>query len=451
MKTLIVEDNATLRAIYAQYLDGTGLEVDSVETLCAARDSLAKADAQLVLLDIELPDGNGLDLIDDLQQLSPQPAVVVMTGHGAGYAEQAIARGADDFLNKPFDAARLRATLLNAAEKQKLSQQVASLSVKRERLGSLRGQSSTMQTVFETVESLAGTVATAFVMGESGTGKELAARAIHQLSARAPGPFVVVDCSALGAEQWEQALFGTPESEGLIAEAAEGTLFLDEVCSLSFEAQSTLLRLIQHGTYRPIGSAQEAAADVRIIASTNRDPLFEMREGRLREDLYYRLHVVPLRMPPVRERPDDVLLLATEFLTRIAEEEGKPPVTLSPPAAEALKHYSWPGNVRQLENAMRQLVVLGRAGVIDEAALAQMIAGTEIAVDAPALSMLSVADGGLQSEGGIEPLWITEKKAIEVAIAAAGGSINRAAKQLQVAPSTIYRKMQSWKVQSDSR
>ena len=451
MKTLILEDSATLCAIYSQYLEGSGLQVDLAETLSAARTILAGADVQLVLLDIELPDGNGLDLIDDLQQLSPQPAVVVMTGHGADYAEQAIARGADDFLNKPFDAARLRVTLLNAAEKQKLSRQVASLSVKRERLGSLRGQSSTMQTVFETVESLAGTVATAFVMGESGTGKELAARAIHQLSARAPGPFVVVDCSALGAEQWEQALFGTPESEGLIAEAAEGTLFLDEVCSLSFEVQSTLLRLIQHGTYRPIGSAREAAADVRIIASTNRDPLFEMREGRLREDLYYRLHVVPLRMPPVRERPDDVLLLATEFLTRIAEEEGKPPVTLSPLAAEALKHYSWPGNVRQLENAMRQLVLLGRAGVIDEAAVAQMIAGTEIAVDAPTLPMLSVADGGLQSEGGIEPLWITEKKAIEAAIAASGGSINRAAKQLQVAPSTIYRKIQSWKVQSNIR
>ena len=446
MKTLIVEDSATLCAIYTQYLDGSGLEVDSAETLSAARDSLAKTDVQLVLLDIELPDGNGLDLIDDLQQLSPQPAVVVMTGHGADYAEQAIARGADDFLNKPFDAARLRVTLLNAAEKQKLSQQVANLSVKRERLGPLRGQSSAMQTVFETVESLAGTLATAFVMGESGTGKELAARAIHQLSARAPGPFVVVDCSALGAEQWEQALFGAGERGGLIAEAAEGTLFLDEVCSLSFEAQSTLLRLIQHGTYRPIGSAQEAAADVRIIASTNRDPLFEMREGRLREDLYYRLHVVPLRMPPVRERADDVLFLATDFLTRIAEEEGKPPVTLSAPAAEALKHYSWPGNVRQLENAMRQLVLLGQEGVIDEAAVEHMIA-----VDASDVSMPSAGDRDVPSEGGIEPLWITEKKAIEAAIAASGGSINRAAKQLQVAPSTIYRKIQSWKVQSDSR
>ena len=291
-----------------------------------------------------------------------------------------------------------------------------------------------MQTVFGTVESLARTLATAFVMSESGTGKELAARAIHQLSARAPGPFVVVDCSALGAEQWEQALFGADESGGFIAEAAEGTLFLDEVCSLSFEAQSKLLRLIQHGTYRPIGSAREAAADVRIIASTNRDPLFEMREGRLREDLYYRLHFVPLRMPPVRERADDVLFLATGFLLRIAEEEGKPPVTLSAPAAEALKHYSWPGNVRQLENAMRQLVLLGQAGVIDENAVAHMTA-----IDAFDVLMPSASDPDVQGEGGIEALRLTEKKAIEVAIAASGGSINRAAKQLQVAPSSIYR------------
>ena len=323
MKTLIVEDSATLCAIYSQYLDGSGLDVTAVETLASARETLVELSPQLILLDIELPDGNGLDLLDDLWRVTPRPAVVVMTGHGADYAEQAIESGADDFLNKPFDAARLRVTLLNAADKQKLSQQVETLSVKRERLGPLRGQSPAMQTVFETVESLAGTLATAFVMGESGTGKELAARAIHQLSARAPGPFVVVDCAAMAADQLERALFGDAQGGGLVAEAAAGTLFLDEVCSLSFEAQSTLLRLIQHGTYRPVGSSQEIAADVRIIASTNRDPLFEMREGRLREDLYYRLHVVPLRMPPVRERSDDVLLLAQGFLSHFAEEEGK--------------------------------------------------------------------------------------------------------------------------------
>ena len=447
MKTLIVEDSATLCAIYSQYLDGSGLDVTAVETLASARETLVELNPQLILLDIELPDGNGLDLMDDLCRVTPRPAVVVMTGHGADYAEQAIDSGADDFLNKPFDAPRLRVTLLNAADKQKLSQQVESLSGKRERLGPLRGQSPAMQTVFETVESLAGTLATAFVMGESGTGKELAARAIHQLSARAPGPFVVVDCAALAAEQLERALFGDAQGGGLVAAAAAGTLFLDEVCSLSFDAQSTLLRLIQHGTYRPVGSSQEVAADVRIIASTNRDPLFEMREGRLREDLYYRLHVVPLRMPPVRERSDDVLLLAQGFLVQIAEEEGKVASQLSDAAANALQHYSWPGNVRQLENTIRQLVLLGPTDEIDEAAVYRIISGTEIAVETDGASEPSAGVGDSESDAAIEPLWITEKKAIEAAIAACDGSVNRAAQQLQVAPSTIYRKIQSWKSQ----
>ena len=325
MKTLIVEDSATLCAIYSQYLDGSGLEVTTVETLADAKAALVGWHPHLVLLDIELPDGNGLDLLNETVNLLSPPAVVVMTGHGEQHAEQAIQRGAADFLTKPFDASRLRVTLRNAAEKLTLSQQVETLAVKRESLGPLMGSSSAMQSVYETVESLAGTLATAFIMGESGTGKELAARAIHQLSARAPGPFIVVDCASLATDQLERALFGTDGevAQGLVAQAAEGTLFLDEVCSLGFASQATLLRLIQHGTYRPVGSAAEATADVRIIASTNRDPLFEMREGRLREDLYYRLHVVPLRMPAMRERSDDILMLAKDFLDRIAHEEGK--------------------------------------------------------------------------------------------------------------------------------
>jgi two-component system repressor protein LuxO len=248
----------------------------------------------------------------------------------------------------------------------------------------------------------------------------------------------------------ERALFGDVQSGGLVAEAAAGTLFLDEVCSLSFDAQSTLLRLIQHGTYRSVGSSQEVAADVRIIASTNRDPLFEMREGRLREDLYYRLHVVPLRMPPVRERSDDVLLLARGFLARVSEEEGKVASQLSDAAAQALQHYSWPGNVRQLENTIRQLVLLGPAEEIDEAAVYRVISGTEIGVETDGASQPSAGIGDSESDAAIEPLWITEKKAIEAAIAACDGSVNRAAQQLQVAPSTIYRKIQSWKSQSST-
>ena len=450
MKTLIVEDSATLCEIYARYLDGSGLDVSSVQTLSAAQQQLSHSAPQLILLDIELPDGNGLDLLEDVKRLSPQPAVVVMTGHGAEYAEQAMRRGATDFLSKPFDAARLRVTLLNAADKLKLRRQVEQLSVKRETLGPLVGQSSAMQAVFDTVELLSGTRATAFLMGESGTGKELAARAIHQLSARAPASFVVVDCAARTADQLERALFGKSDAapDGLVAQADAGTLFLDEVCSLNFEAQSMLLRLIQHGTYRPVDATREVTADVRIIASTNRDPLFEMREGRLREDLYYRLHVVPLRMPPLRERADDIVLLAERFLLRISEEEGKAQSALSNEAMNALRHYSWPGNVRQLENAIKQLVLTESAHHIDEASVYRMISGTEMAVDTDGLSDAASIDYRASDEPGIQPLWLTEKIAIEAAIAECDGSINRAAKCLQVAPSTIYRKIQSWKAPS---
>ncbi len=450
MKTLIVEDSSTLCAIYSQYLDGSGLEVTSAETLADAKAAMVSWRPHLVLLDIELPDGNGLHLLDEAVSLSPAPAVVVMTGHGAEHADQAMQRGAADFLSKPFDASRLRVTLLNAAEKLKLSQQIERLAIKRDHLGPLVGSSSAMQNVYETVDSLAGTLATAFIMGESGTGKELAARAIHQFSARAPGPFVVVDCASLAAEQLERALFGSAgdPSQGLIAQATDGTLFLDEVCSLSFASQSTLLRLIQHGTYRPVGATAEVAADVRIIASTNRDPLAEMREGRLREDLYYRLHVVPLRMPAMRERSEDILMLASGFLDRFAQEEGRDPHQLTDSAAQALRGYSWPGNVRQLENTMRQLLLTSASTEIDESAIHQVISVTEIAADNERVARLSRASDDSTDSLGIQPLWMSEKRAIEEAIAACDGSINRAAQYLEVAPSTIYRKLQSWKAQN---
>ena len=193
------------------------------------------------------------------------------------------------------------------------------------------------------------------------------------------------------------------------------------------------------------------ASDVRIIASTNRDPLFEMREGRLREDLYYRLHVVPLRMPPLRERSEDVLLLANNFLAHFAEQEGSPVLELNAAAVEALTHYSWPGNVRQLENAMRQLSLLETGADIDAEAIYRTISGTEMAVDNVWSVVSQAGSAEAPSNGGIEPLWITEKKAIEAAIEACDGSINLAAKHLEVAPSTIYRKIQSWKSQSSSQ
>ncbi len=260
----------------------------------------------------------------------------------------------------------------------------------------------------------------------------------------------MVDCAALTPDQLERALFGRGDAvpDGLVAQADGGTLFLDEICSLNLEAQSMLLRLIQHGAYRPVDATREVTANVRLIASTNRDPLFEIREGRVREDLYYRLHVVPLRMPPLRERAGDIMLLAEQFLLRITEEKGKAHSALSHEATSALRQYSWPGNVRQLENAVRHLVLTGPAHQIDEATVYRMVSGTEIAVDTDGLSDATSVDYAASHDSGTQPLWLTEKVAIEAAIAECDGSINRAAKLLQVAPSTIYRKIQSWKTAS---
>ena len=459
MKTLIVEDSATLGAIYQAYLDGTGLDVYTVETYADALRALDSLEPELILLDIELPDGNGLDLLAETALMQPQPAVVVMTGHGMEYAEQAMERGADDFLGKPFDASRLRVTLTNAAEKLQLSQKLEALSTSRDHLGDMLGASTVMQAVYSTIDSLASSRATAFITGESGTGKELAARAIHSLSARAPGEFVAVNCAAIPADLIESELFGEAPGvrgnsnprEGLIRKADGGTLFLDEVCDMPYELQSVLLRFIQDGVFKPIGSDTELEANVRIIAATNRDPMFEMREGRLREDLFYRLHVVPMRIPPLRERGDDVIGLAEHFVARYAQQEQREGMVFSEDARRELRRYPWPGNVRQLENIIHRLVLMSSDPQIRYDDLRQAITDSDRGdgVHHPA-QRPSAATASESRSGTIEPLWLTEKRAIQSAIDSCEGNINRAAGLLEVAPSTIYRKIQSWKSSGDA-
>jgi two-component system repressor protein LuxO len=385
--------------------------------------------------------------------MKPQPAVVVMTGHGIEFADQAIERGADDFLGKPFDASRLRVTLANVAQRLELTQKLSQLGEKRERLGSILGSSDVMQVVYTTIESLASSRATALITGESGTGKELAARAIHDLSVRAPKEFVAVNCAAIPSDLIESELFGEASGvrgnvrarDGLIKQSDGGTLFLDEVCDMPYELQSVLLRFIQSGSFKPVGSDNEFVADVRILAATNRDPLFEMREGRLREDLFYRLHVVPLRVPPLRERGDDVLLLSTYYLKVFSEQEARETCGFSEDARREFRRYPWPGNVRQLENIIHRLVLMSPEQTIGYEQLRVAIMDSDM-VDSTASNPSAITP--LTSEarvGGVEPLWLTEKRAIQSAIDHCEGNVNRAAGLLEVAPSTIYRKIQSWK------
>jgi len=453
MKTLIVEDSSTLCAIYQAYLDGAGLDVYTVDTFAGALSAVESLKPQLILLDIELPDGNGLDLLAETALMDPQPAVVVMTGHGIEYAEEAMERGADDFLNKPFDASRLRVTLTNAAEKLQLAQKLREISTSRDHLAGIVGGSKVMQAVYDSIDALSTTRATAFITGESGTGKELVARAIHDMSARAPREFITLNCSALPSNHIETELFGEAPSApgvrsdrpGLLQQAHGGTLFLDEVCDMPYDMQSLLLRFIQEGTFKPVGGDSEVSVDVRLLASTNRDPLFEMREGRLREDLFYRLHVVPLRIPPLRERGDDVLALAEHFLKSYAEQEGRTVNSFCNTCLQEMRRYPWPGNVRQLENIIYRLVLQTNDTQVVYEHLKQAILDSDLSDGSTAMSPRVVQSSQTNDGLAIEPLWLTEKRAIQAAIDVCDGNINKAAGLLEVAPSTIYRKIQSWK------
>ena len=452
MKALIVEDSSTLCAIYEAYLAGLGLEIHTATTLDDARASLSRLKPDFVLLDIELPDGNGLDLLSETGRMTPAPVSVVMTGHGTEWAERALDKGAADFLAKPFDSIRLRVTVQNAMRRKELNDQIDSLSQKRGQLGGLIGSSPPMRAVYDAVERIAAADGTVLVLGESGTGKELAARAVHDLSARAAEPFVVVDCAATSVVNFEKEFFGEDARDGgagwihrgLVSRAEGGSLFLDEVAELDYAAQSSLLRFIESGVFRSLGADREMSADVRVIASSNRDLLEEVRAGRLREDLYYRLQVLPIRLPPLRERLDDIPNLATTILKRLATETGKTFAALSKQSEARLVSYAWPGNVRQLENMLRWIatMLIGsdiNVDIIDEA-IGQFDSQPE---DSRASgSPVSPSDGDVE---GVRPLWIVEKEAIQHAIDVSDGNINRAATLLEVAPSTIYRKVQAWK------
>jgi two-component system repressor protein LuxO len=466
-KVLMVEDSTSLAAVYQAYLEDTDYQVVTAETLGLAHATLGAYRPDIVLLDIELPDGNGMDFLAEIETLQHPPKVIVMTAHGTSdMAVEAIRRGAFDFITKPFDAARLRVTLDNAAAQMQLDQRVSELaSLQREHFGNFIGKSLAMQSVYKTIDSLAASDATGFIVGESGTGKELAAEAIHQHSRRSGKPFIAINCGAIPGELMESELFGHVKGaftgasalrEGAASVADGGTLFLDEICEMSLDLQKKLLRFIQTGTFRKVGSNVLEKVDVRFVCATNRDPLVEVREGRFREDLFYRLHVVPVRMPPLRERDGDVLMIARRFLEEFSKREGGSFEGFSPDAEEAIRRYPWPGNVRQLQNAMHQVVVLNQGPVVEKSMLPDPVTSGHLdAGEKPARPTQASSAGVYPVPEGVaphiarrqqvEPLWLTEKNAIKAAIEACEGNVNQAAGLLEVAPSTIYRKLQTWK------
>jgi two-component system repressor protein LuxO len=449
-RILLVEDTPSLAAVYGEYLRGAGYAAHHAQTAAEALAMAAAAVPDAALLDLRLPDGDGLGVLRSLRRDHPDLPVIVMTAHGSvATAVEAMRGGAADFLVKPFAAERLAVTLANALERARLRQEVRSLVAARPRGGFVGfvGSAPAMQAVYRTLETAAASRATIFVTGESGTGKELAAEAIHKLSPRRDGPFLAINCAAIPKDLIESEIFGhvrgaftgaVADRIGAAQAADGGTLFLDELCEMDLSLQGKLLRFIQTGSFQPVGSTQLRRTDVRFVCATNRDPLREVREGRFREDLYYRLHVVPVVLPPLRDRGEDVIAIAEAMLARATAEERKAFRGFSDDAKAALLAHRWPGNVRELENAVRTAVVLHDAELVTAAMLPGSLRSSGLA--APMQASPPPALG----RGKIRPLAEVEREAIEQAVALCDGNIVKAAAELGMSPSTLYRKRAAW-------
>lgn len=458
---LLVEDTVALVQVYIKFLRAEQAEVIAVETLSAAREFIAARAPTVVLLDVNLPDGNGLDLLREIRARSLDTAVVVITANGSiDGAVEAMRCGADDFLVKPFPPERLSTTLQHVLERRRLTRLVETMAPALEADGfeGFIGASLPMQAVYTIIERTARSRASVFITGESGTGKEVCAHAIHNRSAIRNGPFVPLNCGAIPRELIESEIFGhvkgaftgaVADREGAAARAHGGTLFLDEICEMDLALQVKLLRFVQTGIVQRVGSDSSTKVDVRIVCATNRDPLLEVEAGRFREDLYYRLHVVPIDMPPLRERSDDVLLIARRFLAQFGAEEHKQFEGIAPEAEDMLMAYQWPGNVRQLQNVVRTITVLQESGLVTLEMLPREIRSAErrlVSRRPPALSLARSRAADAKPE--IRPLAEVERNAIETAIAACNGNLTEAAKYLDINVSTIHRKRQSWLAQA---
>ncbi|MFV1851913.1 MAG: sigma-54-dependent transcriptional regulator [Thalassospira sp.] len=371
-RIVIVEDTLSLARVYQDYLRADGHRVDHVVSGTDAIERLRNDPPEVLVLDLILPDMDGRDVLKAASSICPDCKVVVITAHGSiNVAVEAMREGAWDFLLKPFTADKLRETVGKALAGGPAIQDSPNVDLAGkdtdEMYFDIIGGSDNMRDIYRIIENAAPSRATVFITGESGTGKELAAEAIHRRSERAKEPFIPLNCGAIPKDLMESEIFGhvkgaftgaVSDREGAAHRAENGTLFLDEICEMDMDLQTKLLRFIQTGTFQKVGGSSIETVDVRFVCATNRDPLEEVRAGRFREDLYYRLHVIPLHMPPLRDRDNDILQIANFYLQRYTREEGRDFERFSPEVSALFARYAWPGNIRQLQNIIRNIVVL---------------------------------------------------------------------------------------------
>jgi len=442
-RILILDDDDFLRELLRERLEEAGHDVMAAASIAEARAHIARVHPDFALLDIQLPDGEGTEILEELMRDSDS-AVVMMTAHATvRYAVEALRLGARDFLEKPFSFERLDATVNGMLELTRLRREVRALR-EQQRLGSsVVGNSPAMRDVMALVERVAPAGnTTVLIQGETGTGKGVIAKALHGLSPRASRPFINVTCSALAESVMESELFGHEKGaftdarttkQGLVELSDGGTLFLDEIGEVSAAVQGKLLRFIEEKRFRRVGGTRDLSVDARVVAATNRDLAAEVDAGRFRSDLFYRLRVIPIDIPPLRERDGDVALLTKTFVAEFARELAKPVRRVAPDAMEALSKYAWPGNVRELRNLLERSVLLADGPELTLEMLPSEIRRPR-AASTPAVAL---GPDGLDLEE-------LERSLLDAALQRAGGNRSEAGRLLGLSRHQIRTRLQKW-------
>lgn len=455
IKILVIDDDDSGRNALAMLLRSAGYEVTSAATGMSALDLIDREQFQVIVSDLFLPDKSGLDILQNVNKVSPSTDFIVVTGHASAQtAVRAMKEGAFDYITKPIDFDELKIVVSKALEKQKLLSE--NMYLRRQLQGrfefnNIIGTSPAMNLVFERMRRIVKSDSSVLVTGESGTGKELVARALHYNGTRKDRPFVAVNCGAIPETLLESELFGhvrgaftgaVKDKAGKFEAANHGTIFLDEIGTLPLHLQVKLLRVLQEQEVERVGSNKTLKLHVRVISATNSDLECMVKRGQFREDLYYRLNVIPLHLPPLRERQQDIIYLAAFFLDKQCRLMGRAPCSISKQALEALEQYSWPGNVRELENLIERMIVLTDAAVITLDDVPAKIVGKK---DADETLSVTLPGQGMDMVAAISRV---EQSLISQALDSAGGVKARAAALLGINRTTLVEKIKRLKMQT---
>lgn len=447
---MVVDDEEGIRKLLTTVLENAGYEVGAAQDATALKEAFAGAQPEVILLDLKLPDAEGLELLPTIKNHWPQTEVIILTGHATIDAAVAATKlGAYDFQKKPFDHKSLLVVVERALEhkqlteeRRQLTEQTSSL---RQALSTMSGgtspifQSTAMKSVVKTVERVAPSEVSIFITGESGTGKEVVADLIHALSPRSKGPFIKINCAALPRELIESELFGSvkgaftgaqADREGLFRQADGGTLLLDELAEMPVDTQTKLLRVLQEKEVRPVGGKTTYKTNCRVLASTNQHVEDAIKSGKLRQDLYYRISTISIPLPPLRERREDIIPLANSFLKRFSAQAGRILTGFSPAAADQLRSFDWPGNVRQLQNEIQRAVLMTEGPI----------------VDTPDISITHMSTG--KDEMELTLLEGMERNTIVQLLKETGGNKLETAKRLGIGRQTLYNKIKAYGIET---